>query len=72
MKHLTAKELREALKNVDDDTIVCGVGHFGETLYIEPEGLQSAVLNDSKTRWQDGKKVNVFVLNCEDMGPDPE
>ena len=72
MPHLTAKELREALQNVGDDTIVCGIGHFGETLYIEVEGLQNAVLNDDKNRWQNNKKVDVFVLNCEDMGPDPD
>lgn len=72
MPHLTAKELREALQNVGDDTIVCGIGHFGETLYIEVEGLQNAVLNDDKNRLQNNKKVDVFVLNCEDMGPDPD
>jgi len=72
MKHLTVGKLKELIEDVDDDTIVAGIGHFGETLNIEPVGLQGAVLNDSKTRWQDGKKVTVFVLNCEDMGPDPE
>ena len=72
MSHLTAKELKELLKDVEDDTIVCGIGHFGETLQIEAEGLSKATLDDSKYTWRDNKKVDVFVLTCQDSGPDPD
>ena len=72
MPHLTAKELREALQNVDDDTIVCGIGHFGETLRVEVEGVKDATLDDYKTSWRDQKQVKVLALHCQDAGPDPD
>jgi len=72
MAHLTAKELREALTGVDDDTIVCGIGHFGETLRVEVEGLKQATLDDYNTSWRNNKQVNVLALYYQDAGPDPD
>ena len=72
MSHLRAKELKELLKDVDDDTIVCGIGHFGETLRIEVEGLTDATLDDYGTYWRENKPVKVFSLYCQDAGPDPD
>lgn len=56
MGHLTVKELRKALEGVSDDTPVCDVGHFGETLRIWVGGMTTATLDDDNTRWRDGKK----------------
>lgn len=31
MSHLTVKEMKEVIADLDDDTIICGSGHFGES-----------------------------------------
>jgi voltage-gated potassium channel Kch len=72
MSHLTVKEMKEVIADLDDDTIICGSGHFGESLGIEIEGVKTVTLDGSGVRWQDNKKVEAFVLNCQDAGPDPD
>lgn len=72
MSHLTVKEMKEAIADLDDDMIISGSGHFGETLCIEIEGVKKLTLDGSGIRWQDNKKVDAFVLNCQDAGPDPD
>ena len=72
MNHLTVKELRDALENLDDDTIVCGTGHFGETLQIQIEGVHNVTYDGGSITWRENKMVKAFVLQCEDAGPDPD
>lgn len=59
-------ELKELIKDLPDDILVCGVGHFGEAL--EVYGASSKGVYAS---WSSGKTMDAFVIDMEDKGEEP-
>lgn len=72
MTNLTVKDMKKALENLDDDMVICGKGHFGETLQIDIEGVSSVIQDGNGKSWRDNHSIEALVLNCQEAGPDPD
>lgn len=73
---MTIGELRERIKDLDDNIEVVAMGHFGEAVRLTGYGF---CVHKGPNRlveygWQDGGEEtegNVFAIPVADIGPEP-
>lgn len=72
-KYMTVGELKRMLENYDDELPVGGIGHFGEILEFEVEGVQDAHNSNWRDDLHKGKlPFKILEVNVQDAGPEPD
>jgi hypothetical protein len=64
---MNIKELKEKIKNLDDDMKVGGAGHFGEFLECD-----NASIREVHQSMFDSSKEVIFCISIEDAGDEPD
>ncbi len=63
---MNVKEMRKAIKDLPDDMLVCGVGHYGEPLEV----CRPVVL---PVRWPEAQnRFQALTIEMEDAGEEPD
>lgn len=61
-------EVKERIKNLPDNMLFCGKGHYGEILQIY-DVYQTLVREGD---FAQGKKHKAMVVSMQDAGPEPD
>lgn len=66
--YMNIKQIKEKIKDLPDDMLVCGRGHYGEILPI----FFVHVTEVGEGHFGEGKKCQACVISIEDAGPEPD
>ena len=60
-------ELKNIIKDLPDDMLIGGSGHYGELLKFHTPHMKKVSEN-----WKSNKEIEIFCISLEDPGPEPD
>lgn len=62
------KDVKDIIKDLPDDMVFCGKGHYGNMLQVY--SLTKGTVAEGY--FAEGKKHKALIVNMEDAGPEPD